>query len=84
MAKFSKLEADAFAKPQGRPRNAYLAEYVGWMNTLGVGQGGELSLEGDEKKATIKNRLNRASKESGKKIAYRRTSADKVRFQIVG
>ncbi|MCS7001400.1 MAG: hypothetical protein NZ518_00985 [Dehalococcoidia bacterium] len=82
MVKFEKLQRDAFTKNQGRPRNSYLEEYRAYLQGLSVGEGGELTLEQSEKKATIKNRLNHAARVENKKIRYLRTPADRVRFQI--
>ncbi|MCL6648875.1 MAG: hypothetical protein K6U89_11125 [Chloroflexi bacterium] len=48
-----------------------------------MGEGGELILEGTEKKATIKNRLNHAARVENRKIRYLRTPKDRVRFQVV-
>lgn len=82
MTKFNRLDAEAFIKPQGRPRNSYLPEYREFLGAIPGGQGGELILEGPDKKATIKNRLNHAADLEGKKLRYIRTSADRVRFQV--
>lgn len=83
MARFERLAKEVFAKKQGRPRNAYLEEYVGYLSDLAVGEGGEITMDAGEKKATIKNRLTKASQAANVKIKYLRTSGDRVRFQVV-
>jgi hypothetical protein len=83
VAKFERLNREAFAKTQGRPRNSYLEEYRGFFEGLEVGEGGEVALDTGEKKATIKNRLNHAARVEDRKIRYLRTPADRVRFQLV-
>ncbi|MFN8534369.1 MAG: hypothetical protein U0556_12590 [Dehalococcoidia bacterium] len=83
MAQFERLSREAFAKTQGRPRNSYLEEYRGFLSELQPGEGGEITLDTVEKKATIKNRLNHAARVEDKRIRYLRTSTDRVRFQVV-
>jgi hypothetical protein len=83
VVRFERLPKSAFLKSQGRPRNSYLEEYRAYLTSLEVGEGGELILEGTEKKATIKNRLNHAARVENRKIRYLRTPKDRVRFQVV-
>ncbi|GIW08882.1 MAG: hypothetical protein KatS3mg060_3687 [Dehalococcoidia bacterium] len=83
MAQFERLSREAFSKSQGRPRNSYLEEYRGFLADLQPGEGGEITLDPNEKKATIKNRLNHAARVENKRIRYLRTPSDRVRFQVV-
>ena len=83
MARFERLAKEVFAKKQGRPRNAYLEEYVGYLTDLAVGEGGEITMESGEKKATIKNRLTKASAAANVNLKYLRTSGERVRFQVI-
>jgi hypothetical protein len=54
---FVVLPAETFQQKEKRPRSSYLPEYRSFLADLTPGEGGELELEGDDKKATIKNRL---------------------------
>ncbi len=83
MAQFERLNREAFAKNQGRPRNSYLEEYRSYIANLSPGEGGELVLDEGEKKATIKNRLNHAARVDNKRVRYLRTPIDRVRFQMM-
>ncbi len=91
MAKFKKLDKETanalFEKPErgkaAKERERIRQEYRNYLSQLAVGEGGELLLEEGEKKTTIRNRLNRAAKELGMKLEYKRTRAPIVRFRVV-
>ena len=82
MASFEKLPASAFLKASRPTRGSYLPEYRDYLADLSSGEGGEITLEEGEKKATIKNRLRHAARLEDKNLRYLRASADRVRFQI--
>lgn len=82
MTRFAVLPTETFQKPVKAPRVSYLPEYRNFLATLQPDQGGELELEGSEKKATIKNRLNHAARLEGIAVRYLRSGLDRVRFQV--
>ncbi|MCB0076040.1 MAG: hypothetical protein KDD73_01380 [Anaerolineales bacterium] len=57
-------------------------EYEGYIKSLRGDQGGELKLADDEKKVTIKNRLQRAANDLGVTLNFKRSPKDVVLFTI--
>jgi hypothetical protein len=47
-----------------------------------VGEGGEVTLNGNEQKRTVKRRLTVAGRRLGKSVVYRRSSGNTLRFEI--
>ncbi|MGB0387996.1 MAG: hypothetical protein ACPGWR_24540 [Ardenticatenaceae bacterium] len=87
MPTFRKLtaeELESFRAPVTGERARIRAEYRGYLEDITGGEGGELKLHESEKKVTIKNRLKRAAEEIDIKIEFKRSSADSVRFRVVG
>ena len=58
-------------------------EYKGYLSQLAIGEGGELILGEHERKLTVRNRLNRAAKELGLKLEYKRSRGNVIRFRVV-
>jgi hypothetical protein len=79
---FVVLPAEAFQQKEKRPRSSYPPEYRSFLADLTPGEGGELKLEGNGKKATIENRRNHAARVEDKKLRFLRTGVERVRFQI--
>jgi hypothetical protein len=85
MPKFKKLNAEELAK--ARPaedgeRARIREEYKTYIKGLRVDEGGELTLEEDEKKITIKNRIKRAAEDLDVMITFKRSGDNTVRFQV--
>lgn len=86
MAKFKKLSEDELAamrSPLSGQRAMIRDEYKSYLKNLKTGEGGQLHIEEDEKKVTIKNRLKRAAEELDITLEFKRTGAEMVRFQVV-
>ena len=58
-------------------------EYDSFLGDYAVGDYGEADLSDDEKRLTVRNRLKAAAGRRGCGINFRRTSGDRLRFQIV-
>jgi hypothetical protein len=85
MPKFKKLNAEELAKPrpaEDGERARIREEYTAYIKGLRVDEGGELTLEDDEKKITIKNRIKRAADDLGVNITFKRSGDNTVRFQL--
>jgi hypothetical protein len=85
MPKFKKLSAEDLAKPrpaEDGERARIREEYKTYLKGLKIEEGGELGLEGDEKKITIKNRIKRAAEDLGITIVFKRSGENSVRFQV--
>lgn len=80
--KMSKDELDALTMPPSGERARVRDEYRGYLTDLEIGEGGELQLDMDEKKVTVKNRLKRAAKDMNMNIEFRRSGEDIVRFSL--
>lgn len=83
MPSFEVLAPEAFkVREKGPGKHAYLPEYQEYLSSLEVGGGGKLTATPEEKKATIKNRLNYAARTLGMDIRILRADKDSVKFQI--
>ncbi len=58
-------------------------EYKGYLSQLAIGEGGELILGEHERKTTVRNRLNRAARELGIRLEYKRSKGNVIRFRVV-
>ncbi len=91
MVQFRKLDPQEtkmfFEKPQrgnlASERARIREEYKGYLSQLAVGEGGELILGENERKLTARNRLNRAAKELGIRLEYKRSKGNVIRFRVV-
>ncbi|NOZ28096.1 MAG: hypothetical protein GXP39_08595 [Chloroflexi bacterium] len=91
MVEFRKLDKETTAALFEKPKRSKVAEerarireeYKQYLSQLEVGEGGELVLGENEKKVTVRNRLNRAAKELGITLEYKRTRDPVVRFRVV-
>lgn len=83
MPRFEKLTPEEARRYTPSSRQANLAPYIDYLSSLTPGEFGRIVLEENDKKPTIKNRLNRASERVGVTIQYRRATANSVVFQIV-
>lgn len=81
--KLSAEELESFRAPVTGERARIRAEYRGYLEGITRGEGGELKLQEEEKKVTIKNRLKRAAEEMDIKIEFKRSSANSVRFRLL-
>jgi hypothetical protein len=60
------------------------AEYIEYLTSARVGEGGRLLVDEEGvSRQSIKNRLNIASKVTGKNIKFYRSAASEVVFQVV-
>lgn len=81
---FQKLTKTDIAAHTGGQRRGANEEYVEFLKTVRVGQGGRVDVKQAEvSRQTVKNRLNRAASDLGKGISYVRSSPDWVVFEIV-
>lgn len=84
MPEFRKLSADEVSKYQHRRGRAVdLTDYIAIVDQLAVGEMGEATIAGDEKKATVKRRLTTAARRLGKELRYRRTGEDRLLFEVI-
>ena len=65
------------------PRKLVEEQYNAILSDYAVGEYGEALLEPEEKRLTVRNRLIAAAKRRGLGIGFRRTSGERLRFQIV-
>lgn len=86
MPKFTVVDQSEFEKrsKESVGRHAYLPEYMEYLSQIPDGFGAVLELDEDEKKQTLKNRINHAARELGKQIRFVRHDVTGVKFQIVG
>ncbi|MBI4213507.1 MAG: hypothetical protein HY534_04290 [Chloroflexi bacterium] len=83
MPKFRRLSPDEIAAMRSYRRGTVdLTEYSVFLRDLGVGEGGEVVLDANEIKRTVKRRLTRAAHLLGKDVRYRRTEGNVVRFEV--
>jgi hypothetical protein len=68
-------------KPTGQRRQIE-AQYDALLSDYAVGEYGEALLEGDEKRLTVRNRLRAAATRRGVGLAFKRSGADLLRFQV--
>jgi len=69
-------------KPKGQ-RRLVEEEYDALLSEYEAGDYGEASLDPEEKRLTVQNRLRAAAKRRNIGITFRRASGDLIRFQIV-
>jgi hypothetical protein len=85
MPTFRRLSDDEVAELGRRRRNTSdLTEYVEFIRSLDVGEGGEVSLTGNEQKRTVKRRLSMAARQMSADVSYHRSNRNVVRFQLNG
>ncbi len=81
---FQKLTKVDIAAHAGSQRRGARPEYVEFIKNLRRGEGGKVDVASARtSRQTVKNRVDRAVGELGKKIKYIRSSADSVVFEIV-
>lgn len=91
MVRFRKLDPQEIDKLFEKPRQSNVAserarikeEYKGYLSQLAIGEGGELILGENERKLTVRNRLNRAAEELGVRLEYKRSRGNVIRFRVV-
>jgi len=78
-----KLTADQLTgRPRTRSRGA-TSEYVAFLRSLRVGQGGKAIVEGEGvSRQSIKGRLKKAAQEAGVTIKFHRSSPGEVVFEV--
>jgi hypothetical protein len=80
---FRKLSLEELEKTRARRRNSVdLTEYTAFIAGLSAGEGGEVTLNGNEQKRTVKRRLTVAGRRLGKSVVYRRSAGGTIRFEI--
>lgn len=80
---FRKLSAEEVAAMRARRRGSVdLTDYIDFLRTLDVGEGGEVTLKPDEQKRTVKRRLTRAARQLNKDVRYRRSEGNVIRFEV--
>ena len=80
---FEKLTAEQLNAASGT--STANAEYVAFLRSLRVGQGGRTTVKDEgTSKQTIKNRLIKAAGAAGVTIKFRRSSADEVLVEVTG
>jgi len=85
MPNFRRLTAEQIAalRSRGRPSAVDLTEYTEFLQGLDVGDGGEVTLGNDEKQRTVKRRLTRAATRANKRLRYRRSEGNAIRFEVL-
>ncbi len=63
-------------------RKALAEAYRDELSQYNAGDWVEVTLDADEKRDTVKNRLKRAARALGVDIEFKRTRGDRLRFQI--
>lgn len=85
MPTFRSLSPDELVALRKRRGTAVdLTEYSDFIKDLQVGEGGQLTLDADEQKRTVKRRLTRAAHSLGRGVRYRRSEGNTIRFELVG
>jgi hypothetical protein len=80
---FRKLSREELEVTRTRRRNSVdLTEYTDFIAGLSVGEGGEVTLNGNEQKRTVKRRLTAAAHQLGRRLVYRRSVGNTIRFEI--
>ena len=83
MPTFRRLTAQEIADLQPRRGSTVdLTEYREFLQDLAPGQGGEVSLGTGDQRRTVKRRLTTAALGMGKKLRYRRSPDNVVRFEV--
>ena len=82
--KLAPEEAEALVKgkPSGE-RAAIAEEYRTNLATFAVGDFVEITIPEDQKRSTVKNRLNRAASEVGYRLNFRRSDQNHLLFQVM-
>src|SRR3954471_17136204 len=81
--KLAPEEVQAFQDKGKGQRKLVEEQYDAILSDYAVGEYGEALLEPEENRLTVRNRLAAAAKRRGLGIAFRRTSGELLRFQIV-
>jgi hypothetical protein len=85
MPTFRSLGADELAALRKRRGAAVdLTEYSDFIRNLQVGEGGQLTLNGDEQKRKVKRRLTSVAHSLGRDVRYRRSEGNTIRFELMG
>ena len=83
MPTFRPLSAEEMAALQPRKtRSVDLSEYRQFLQDLAPGEGGEIALGADDQRRAVKRRLTTAAKQMNKKVRYRRSEGDVLRFEV--
>jgi hypothetical protein len=81
--KFRRLSPEEMAAMRSYRRGTVdLSQYSEFLRQLGEGEGGEVALDTNDVKRTVKRRLTRAAHLLGKDVRYRRTEGNVVRFEV--
>lgn len=81
---FQKLTKMDLAAHSSGGRRGARPEYVEFIKDLRLGQGGKVDVvAANTTRQTVKNRINSAATEVGRKIKFIRSSSDLVVFEIV-
>ncbi len=67
---------------RGAASTVDLTEYREFISTTPVGSGGEISIEEGDNRRAIKRRLTKVAHEANLDIKWRRTTNDKVLFEV--
>ena len=83
MPTFRSLSADEVAALQPRrTRSVDLSEYRQFLQEIAPGEGGEIRLGADDQRRAVKRRLTTAAKQMNKRLKYRRSEDDVLRFEV--
>jgi hypothetical protein len=84
MPTFHRLSAEEIAALRPRRTGSVdLSEYRQFLQDLAPGEGGEIVLGPDDQRRTIKRRLTTAANQMNKKVQYRRSTDDVLRFEVL-
>jgi hypothetical protein len=83
MPSFRRLNPEEVAALRARNARAVdLSEYREFLQDLAPGDGGEIALGAGDERRTVKRRLTTAANRMNKKLRYRRSTDDVLRFEV--
>lgn len=80
--KLSQQEAQELQSEKLTPRQQTARAYDAMLADFAAGEWGEVVLDEEDNKLTVRNRLLAAASRRGFKLSFRRTPAPIIRFQI--
>jgi len=83
LRELSDEEVEQLEKKPGASRSAIIEEYKAQVKAVTLGRWVEAPIPADEKRGTIKSRLNRAAEELGLNLNYKRSDRDRLLFQVL-